>query len=54
MRVQPGAQRARAEERARTQGFRIDARGPEKFAPFLTDEIARWAKIIKAAQIKAD
>ena len=42
------------EERARTQGFRVDARGPDKFAPFLTEEIARWAKVIQAANIKAD
>lgn len=42
------------EERARTQGFRVDARGPEKFAPFLDEEIARWAKVIKAAHITAD
>lgn len=39
------------EERARTQGFRVDARGPQQFAPFLKDEIERWARIIKAAGI---
>jgi tripartite-type tricarboxylate transporter receptor subunit TctC len=42
------------EERARAQGFRVDARGPERFAPFLGDEVARWAKVIKAADIRAD
>lgn len=42
------------EERARTQGFRVDARGPDKFAPFLDEEIARWAKVIKAAHITAE
>lgn len=42
------------EERARTQGFRVDARGPDRFAPFLSEEIARWAKVIQAANIKAD
>lgn len=42
------------EERARTQGFRVDARGPDRFGPFLTEEIARWAKVIQAANIKAD
>jgi len=42
------------EERARAQGFRIDARGPDRFAPFLDAEIARWAKVIKAANISAD
>jgi tripartite-type tricarboxylate transporter receptor subunit TctC len=41
-------------ERARTQGFRVDARGPKDFAPFLKDEIERWARIITAAKITAD
>ena len=36
------------DERARTQGFRVDARGPQQFAVFLKDEIERWARIIKA------
>jgi tripartite-type tricarboxylate transporter receptor subunit TctC len=42
------------EERARTQGFRLDARGSERFATYLTEEIARWAKVIAVAGIKAD
>jgi tripartite-type tricarboxylate transporter receptor subunit TctC len=42
------------EERARTQGFRVDARGADKFAPFLDDEIQRWGRIIKTARITAD
>lgn len=42
------------EERARTQGFRVDARGPEKFAPFLSEEIARWGRVIRTAGIKPD
>ena len=42
------------EERARTQGFRVDARGPQAFAPFLKSEIDRWAKVIVAAKITAD
>lgn len=42
------------EERARTQGFRVDARGPEKFAPFLNEEIARWGRVIRTAGIKPD
>ncbi len=42
------------EERARTQGFRIDARGPQAFAPFLKSENERWAKVIVAAKITAD
>ena len=41
-------------ERARTQGFRVDARGAKDFAPFLKDEIERWARIITAAKIQAD
>ena len=36
------------------EGFRVDARGPERFATFLGDEVARWAKVIKAADIRAD
>lgn len=42
------------EERARTQGFRVDARGPQAFAVFLKSEIERWAKVIAAAKITAD
>lgn len=41
-------------ERARTQGFRVDARGAREFAPFLKDEVERWARIISAARIQAD
>lgn len=41
-------------ERARTQGFRVDARGPKDFSPFLKDEIDRWARIITAAKIQPD
>jgi len=41
-------------ERARTQGFRVDARGPNDFAPFLKDEVERWGRIITSAGIKAD
>ena len=42
------------EERARTQGFRVDARGPDQFAPFLKSEIERWGHIIAAAKISAE
>ena len=42
------------EERARTQGFRVDARGVERFSSYLNDEIARWAKVIAVAGIKPD
>ena len=40
-------------ERARSQGFRVDARGPREFAPFLRDEIERWGRIITSAKITA-
>ena len=42
------------EERARTQGFRVDARAAEKFGLFLNDEVQRWAKVIVAAKISAE
>ena len=45
---------AEINERSRTQGFRIDGRGPKEFAPFLKDEIERWGRIITAAKIQAD
>jgi tripartite-type tricarboxylate transporter receptor subunit TctC len=41
-------------ERARAQGFRIDARGPREFGSFLNAEIERWARIIAAARIQPD
>ena len=40
-------------ERARTQGFRVDARGPREFAAYLKDEIERWGRIIAVAGITA-
>ena len=42
------------QERARAQGFRVDARGPDAFAAFLAGEVARWAAVIKAANITAE
>jgi tripartite-type tricarboxylate transporter receptor subunit TctC len=42
------------DERARSQGFRVDARGPDRFAPFLAEEVARWAAVIKAANITVE
>ncbi len=45
---------AEINERARTQGFRVDARGPREFAPYLKDEIERWGRIISTAKIQAD
>jgi hypothetical protein len=41
-------------ERARTQGFRVDARGPREFAPFLANEVERWGRIITVAKIQPD
>jgi tripartite-type tricarboxylate transporter receptor subunit TctC len=42
------------EERARAQGFRVDARGPAAFAGFLKDEVERWARVVVAAKISVD
>jgi tripartite-type tricarboxylate transporter receptor subunit TctC len=41
-------------ERAKTQGFRVDARGPQAFAAFLKSEIDRWAKVIVSAKISVE
>lgn len=45
---------AEMQEKARTQGFRVDARGPEAFAPFLRSEVERWARVAAAAKISVD
>jgi tripartite-type tricarboxylate transporter receptor subunit TctC len=45
---------AEVAERARSLGFRVDARAPQEFAPFLKSEIERWGGIIAAARIQAD
>jgi len=42
------------DDKARAQGFRVDARPYDKFAPFLDDEIQRWGRIIRTAHITAD
>jgi len=42
------------DERARTQGFRVDARGPQAFSAFLAEEVARWARVIAAAKISVE
>jgi len=42
------------EERARNQGFRVDARGPVAFAAFVKDEVDRWARVIVAAKISIE
>ena len=47
-------QSADIDEKARVQGFRVDARGADKFAPYLGAEVERWAKVIAAAKITGD
>jgi tripartite-type tricarboxylate transporter receptor subunit TctC len=42
------------DERARAQGFRVDARGPQAFGTFLGAEIDRWSRIIAAAKITTE
>ena len=42
------------DERARAQGFRVDARGPQAFGTFLGAEIERWSRIIAAAKITTE
>ncbi len=43
-----------AAERLGEQGFEASGAGPEQFAPYIRDEIARYAKIIKDANIKVE
>jgi tripartite-type tricarboxylate transporter receptor subunit TctC len=45
---------ADVDERARTQGFRVDARGPQEAAAFVSSEVERWARVIAAAKISAE
>jgi tripartite-type tricarboxylate transporter receptor subunit TctC len=42
------------EERAKTQGFRIDVRGPKEFGAFAASEVEKWAGVINAAKIVAE
>ena len=42
------------DERAKTQGFRIDMRGPREFGAFAASEVERWAKVIALAKISAE
>jgi tripartite-type tricarboxylate transporter receptor subunit TctC len=42
------------QEKARAQGFRVDARGPAAFAGYLRDEVERWSRVIAAARINVD
>jgi tripartite-type tricarboxylate transporter receptor subunit TctC len=41
-------------ERLRAQGGEPDSRAPEQFAEFMRAEHARWGKVIREANIKAD
>ena len=41
-------------ERARTQGYRVDARGSKEFSAYLKDEIERWGRVAVAAKITPD
>ena len=36
------------------EGYDIASLGPDEFREFLKNETAKWAKVIKAAQIKAE
>jgi tripartite-type tricarboxylate transporter receptor subunit TctC len=42
------------EEKAKAQGFRVDARGPKEFGAFARDEVKRWGEVIQAAGIRSD
>jgi tripartite-type tricarboxylate transporter receptor subunit TctC len=42
------------DEKARAQGFRVDARGPKEFGSFARDEVKRWNAVIQAAGIHAE
>jgi tripartite-type tricarboxylate transporter receptor subunit TctC len=42
------------EQRLRSQGLEIEASSPEQFEKFIKDEIAKWAKVVRAAGIKAE
>ena len=44
---------AEVDQKAQTQGFRVDARGPQAFSAFLKEEIERWAVIIRSAGVSA-
>ncbi|GAP37470.1 tripartite tricarboxylate transporter substrate binding protein [Piscinibacter sakaiensis] len=41
-------------ERARTLGFRVDARDAKAFQTFLANEVERWGRLIVSAKISAD
>jgi tripartite-type tricarboxylate transporter receptor subunit TctC len=41
-------------ERLRSQGLEITASSPEQFEQFIKDEIVKWAKVVRAAGMKAE
>jgi len=41
-------------ERFGKLGVDVVAGSPEQFSQFLTSEVARWAKVVQDANIKAD
>lgn len=42
------------DEKAKAQGFRVDARGPKEFAAFVHSEVQRWGQVIDSAGIRPD
>ncbi|MBI2182877.1 MAG: tripartite tricarboxylate transporter substrate binding protein, partial [Deltaproteobacteria bacterium] len=36
------------------QGAEVDKLGPDEFAPYIAAETAKWGKVIKEANIKAE
>ncbi|HTD89836.1 MAG TPA: tripartite tricarboxylate transporter substrate binding protein [Burkholderiales bacterium] len=49
-----GLQTTEMRERLRTLGATPGGGTPEQFAVFLRDEVAKWAKVVKAAGVKLD
>lgn len=48
------AQQADMQARLRADGMEPASSSPEEFARFIGDEIAKWAKVVKAGNIKVD
>ncbi len=49
-----GLQSADLRERLRTLGATPGGGSPENFAVFFRDEVAKWAKVVKSADVRAD
>jgi tripartite-type tricarboxylate transporter receptor subunit TctC len=41
-------------EKLMRDGYAISGLGPEQYAAFLREETAKWAKVIKAGNVKAE